>query len=245
MVRVDPQVIPVKEGSEGMITFVPIDNYGNLLGPGHADRIIIDSDAGQLSGDIIDNGDGFYFQKILSTGTAQSGNITVKIDGVEATTKPEINIGSSNKKFDISVHGGSAIPMGALADSFNTGLNVLVDIGYNFSSRLSLVGYFGYNQFKSNDNSIDDTYWLNLSLNVKYRGLLPPSSNTAWNYYIQAGPGYYIPKTGDSGFGANAGVGFNYELNSFLSLELGTDYHTVFDKDTDFWHLHAGLIFKF
>jgi hypothetical protein len=245
MARIDPQEITLAEGSEGIITIVPIDKYSNLLGPGHASRISISASAGELIGDIIDNGDGFYFKKIISTGIKQSGNITVKIDGIEANLKPEFSIGEEFKKFDFSLHSGTTIPTGALADSFNTGYNALVNLSYSFSPKFSMVGYFGYNDFKSKISGIDDNYCLNLSLNLKYRNLLPTASNTAWYYYIQTGPGYYIPKTGDSGLGANFGAGIDYDFKGYLSFECGSDFHTFFDQNINFWHVHAGFIFRF
>ena len=121
-----------------------------------------------------------------------------------------------------------------------------MDIGYNFNPELSLQGYFGYNNFKAKTAGADDNYWINLSLNLKYRGLLSPLTNSAWYYYLQAGPGYYIPETGNSELGANFGAGFDYDFKSFLTFEVGTDYHTLLsNQDVKFWHVHAGIIFRF
>jgi hypothetical protein len=245
MVRIDPQVIPLAEGSEGIISVVPIDGFGNLLGPGHASRISISTGAGELIGDVMDNGDGFYFKKIISTGKEQSGKIIVKVNNITATSQPGFSIGPTFKKYGISVHSGTAVPTGTFANDFDPGINTILDIGYCFTPQLSLVGYFGYNDFKSKTTGIDDNYWINLSLNLKYRRPLPLLPTSALYYYIQAGPGYYIPKTGDSGLGANFGAGFNYDFSSSLTFEVGTDYHTVFDEDVKFWHAHTGIIIRF
>ena len=170
----------------------------------------------------------------LSIPTGQRSIVVTEIEPVDYFRKGEI-----------SFHFGTAIPTGVLADSFDVGINTIVDLGYNFTPRFGLIGNFGYNNFKSKTSGVDDNYWLNLSINLKYRGLLPPSPNSTWYYYLQAGPGYYIPKTGDRGAGANFGAGFNYDVNNFLTFEIGTDYHTLFSQEIKFWHAHAGVIFRF
>ena len=107
------------------------------------------------------------------------------------------------------------------------------------------MGYIGYNQFKPESAALGDTYWINLSLNLKYRGTMPNLPHSPWRYFINAGPGYYIPNNGTNGAGANIGAGISYDVKSFLSIELGADFHTVFEQDVYFWQSHAGLIFKF
>jgi subtilisin family serine protease len=146
--------------------------------------------------------------------------------------------------FSFSIHGGTAIPVGTLADDFKTSYNLLADIDYHFSPRLAIIGLFGYNAFKSKTTGIDDTYWINLSLNLRYYWplqLLPGPLSV----YIGAGPGIYIPKDGDVEFGANAGCGFTYPFRPNIHLEVGADYHWIFDPDIQFTHSHAGLVFRF
>ena len=148
-------------------------------------------------------------------------------------------------KWGLSAHSGTAIPTGLLADSYDKGFNALFNLEYRLTYQLSLVGYFGYNNFQSKISGVDDNYWLNLSLNLKYRRPLQLTPIHGLYYYIQAGPGYYIPKTGVSGLGANFGAGINYDFNSSITFESGTDYHALFDKDVKFWHAHAGIIIRF
>lgn len=144
-------------------------------------------------------------------------------------------------KWTISAHSGAAVPTGTFANDFDPGFNVLLDAGYHFSPQLSVVAFFGYNDFKSKTAGIDDNYWINLSANVRYRRPL----NRAFSYYVGAGPGIYIPENGDTEFGANAGLGINYEYSPLLTFELGADYHTIFDPDIQFVHSHAGVILRF
>ena len=146
--------------------------------------------------------------------------------------------------FSLSIHGGTAIPIGTLADDFKTSYNLLADIDYHFSPRIALVGLFGYNDFKSKTAGIDDTYWINLSLNLRYYWpiqLLPGPLSV----YFGAGPGMYIPKDNDIDFGANAGFGFTYPFRPNIHLEIGADYLWIFDPDLQFTHSHAGFVFRF
>lgn len=241
LVRVDPYVIDVKKGSEGIITIVPLDPFGNVWGPHFASRIFVSATAGVLSGELRDNGDGFYFQTIKSTGVEGKGEVIVTIDGVEIETRPVVWFKEVIKyPFSFSIHSGLATPTGSLANDFDPGINVLLNLDYHFSPQLSLVALLGYNAFKSKTAGVEDTYWINLSANMKYR-----SHTRALSPYFNGGLGYYIPKTGSSGFGINLGVGYNYNYNNFLTFEVGADYHKIFDKDVQFLHGHAGVIFRF
>jgi len=170
----------------------------------------------------------------LSIPTEQKKTVVTEIEPVDLL-----------KKWSTSLHTGAALPISALADSFNLGFNTIVDIDYHFTPKISLQGYFGYNNFKAKKDETDDYYWINFSLNLKCRGLLTPSPNSNWYYYLQAGPGYYIPKTGKGELGANFGAGFDYDVKTYLTLELGTDIHALLNQDVKFWHVHTGLIFRF
>jgi len=165
--------------------------------------------------------------------------LSIPAEGVRTITTRIVPIELG--RWTISVHSGAAVPTGAFANDFDPGFNVLLDADYHFSPQLSVVAFFGYNDFKSKTAGIDDNYWLNLSANVRYYRLL----SGPWSVYIGAGPGLYIPQTGDSEFGANAGPGLNYEYNPRIAFEMGVDYHTIFDPDIQFVHGHAGVIFRF
>jgi hypothetical protein len=135
--------------------------------------------------------------------------------------------------------------MGSFADDFQSGYNALLDVNYRLLPNLALMGFFGYNGFKSRTTSIDDTYWMNLSFNLRYYWSIPLTIGPRFSVYIGGGPGIYIPEIGDTEFGLNAGFGINYELSAPITLELGTDYHWIFDPDIQFMHGHAGFVFRF
>lgn len=145
------------------------------------------------------------------------------------------------RKFSISVHSGVATPFDSLANDFGTGLNVLADLDYHFTKNWSIVGFAGYNSFKSQVTGVDDDYWLNFSLNGRFN---QPIANVV-SPYVQLGPGYYVSGSGNSGFGVNAGVGIDYLFKPWLTIEAGADYHRVFNQNIQFIHSHAGVIFRF
>ncbi len=149
------------------------------------------------------------------------------------------------RRYSFSIHGGTAIPIGDFADDFELSYNGIVDIDYHFTPRLALVGMLGYNHFRSKMDDVDDTYWINLSLNLRYYWPIQLLAWSGLSFYIGAGPGIYIPKDGDTEFGANVGFGFNYELSPPISWELGTDYHWIFDPEIQFIHAHTGMVFRF
>lgn len=144
-------------------------------------------------------------------------------------------------RFSLSIHSGVAIPYDSLSNDFNTGLNVLADLDFHFTQNWSIVGFAGYNGFESKVTEVNDDYWLNFSLDARYN---QPIANLV-SPYIQVGPGYYISGSGSSGFGANVGVGIDYLFKPWLTIEAGADYHRLFNQNTQFLHVHGGVIFRF
>lgn len=147
----------------------------------------------------------------------------------------------SHGRWSGSIHSGVAIPTGSFSNDFDSGFNILLDIDYRFSPKWSFVGLAGFSDFNSNTSGVNDKYWINLSANIRYNQLL----KGPWSYYIGGGPGVYIPEVGSTELGANIGFGFDYEYNSSTTIEMGVDYHTIFDGDTEFLHPYAGIIFRF
>ncbi len=90
VVAVEPAVMGAKENNRALVTIVPKDRYGNVWGPGQASRIAMSTTHGTLLGDLHDNGDGFYFQAVASTGTEGAGRVTVMVDDLPMATRPEI-----------------------------------------------------------------------------------------------------------------------------------------------------------
>lgn len=226
------------EGRSMLLSIRPKDRFGNYLGPDYGHRIKVSLSEGSVGTDKQDLVDGSYtIPLFIPPATDPVMTVTVMNQPVYKGRLSEL----VGYRFSVSIHSGTAIPTGTFATDFDPGFNVLLDVDYHFSPQFSLVGFFGYNAFKSKTTSVDDTYWMNLSANVRYQRLL----TIPFSYYIGAGPGIYIPKDGDTEFGANVGCGFNYELNPRIAFELGADYHMIFDADIQFVHSHAGVIFKF
>ncbi len=144
-------------------------------------------------------------------------------------------------RLSLSLHGGYSIPSGTFANNFDPGLKIMADIGYHFSDKWALVALIGYNDFKSKTVGIADNYWINIFTNLRYYW---PFSYP-FSAYLGVGPGIYIPEKGNNEFGANAGVGVNYKVNSMLSFELGMDHHQSFNNDVQFLQNHIGVLLRF
>jgi phosphohistidine phosphatase SixA len=239
LVKINPMVMGARKGSEGIITIVPVDRFGNIWGPGLASKISISTTAGELSGEIIDNGDGFYFQKIRSTSVEKTGRVTVTIDGVVMETKPMVIF---KKLRSVGIHAGLTVPVGNTNNQYDPNCFFGLGVGYHFTSKFSLVGLLGYNCFASGFSAVGDTYWVNISANLRYESLTSP-----FRPYINFGPGIYIPKRGSKEPGLNFGLGLDYLLSSGWAIELGGDYYHVFTSGNDrvFLVIHAGLVYRF
>jgi len=62
---------------------------------------------------------------------------------------------------------------------------------------------------------------------------------------VGGGPGFYIPESCADKLDANIGLYADYDVNRRIVLELGTDYHAIFDTDRQFRHIHAGVLVRF
>ncbi len=239
LVRVDPSVIDIDEGSEGVVTIVPMDRCGNVWGPGFASKIFVSTPVGILHGNVIDNGDGFYFQKLKSMGEEQTGRITVTIDGIEMKSKPLV---AFKKPGSASIHAGITIPTGTFRSRCDSGYHLGFDVDYHVAPRLSLIGLVGYNHFDSGPFSKSDTHWWNISANLKYEFTPPPLK-----LYINGGPGFYFPRSGTIRLGFNVGLGLGYAFSPGWTLELGGDYHHIFGsgREPEFFVPHIALVYRF
>jgi hypothetical protein len=166
-------------------------------------------------------------------------------DGIDDLT--EIKAGTNPKKkprkgYGLSFHLGRSIPMGSFANDYHKGNNVTVDLDYHLTSQLSLIGMLGYSDFKASTFSLKDTYFWNLSSNLKYE-----FTTQVLRPYIRGGGGLYLPQSGGIKFGLNLGAGLDYSLNPDWVLELGADYHSIFtsDTNTDFIISYIGVIFYY
>lgn len=154
----------------------------------------------------------------------------------------------SEKKYGLSFHAGLTFPLGSLRVPYISGGMFGIDLEYDLTQQLTLMGLFGYNYFNSELDILEDTYWWNLSLNLKYK-----FSTTNSRPFINGGLGLYFPKSG--GFpksgstrpGFNIGVGYNYILSPTLVGEIGVNYHHAFypGDDLEFLVSYCGLIYRF
>lgn len=226
------------DGIKYKASVVPIDRFGNYLGPGHNVVVSVVIAGSERKIQLADNIDGTYTKEIFLTQNEIEAGAEVKVY-INGKTFTSV-LPPKFRKWSVSFHLGSALPTGSFANDFDLGFNALLDADYHITPQLSIVGLFGYNSFRSKTTGVDDTYWINLSANLKYRLL-----NKTVSPYINGGLGYYIPETGDKGFGANLGFGLNYDFSSSITFEIGADYHAIFGEDVQFLHSHAGIILKF
>jgi hypothetical protein len=240
-------------GQCSSVKIVSKDRLGNYLGSGHPVLVTIFHPEGTKQIQLTDNIGGTCTNESLVTQNILKADARSEID---VDDKTFATVKSSYSKWSVSLHSGTAIPIGTFTYDFGLGLNMLLNASHNLSSRLSVVGLFGYNDFKSKTAGIDDIYWINISANMKYRVLTRTMSPC-----IGAGLGYYIPKTGSSKIGANIGFSFDYDFNSLITMELGVNYHVILKETVQtvlvsrkpeicdmvylFFQSHVGLILRF
>jgi hypothetical protein len=145
------------------------------------------------------------------------------------------------RRWQISFHGGTAIPLGVLANNYTPGLLLLADAGYRLRQDVWLLGLFGYNGYRGK-TGVADTHWLNVSANIRY--LYP--ANPPLSMYAGAGAGLYVEKGGQKAVGINAGLGTDLRINRIFTAEAGTDYHYIFDgAQTQFLAVQLGIVARF
>lgn len=161
----------------------------------------------------------------------------------EAEKLPEEN-GKDRQTF-LSLHFGTAVPTGGLADFYKAGFNAAVDIEVPLKKPFSLRGILGYNQFKAKTDlpNLDDTSIVNANLNLRYS-----TSGKLLTLFTEAGPGYYFIKDADNKMGVNVGGGFHFNLSERTRLEFAAHYNIIFTKEkkenTYFFHLGGGLLIR-
>lgn len=223
------------------VTVVPRDQFGNYLGPGHPVSVTIAYTDGSRQVTLDDNIDGTYTKEIFITQNEikAGAKLEVDVDGKRFTTVEQL---PTYGKWSVSFHSGTAIPTGSFSNNYDPDFSIGLDFDYHFTPQFSVLGLLGYNHFDSGSPSVSDTYWWNISANLKYEFTTNPLRP-----YINGGPGIYIPESGSTKPGFNAGLGLDYSLTSDWIIELGADYHHVFTSgsDTQFFVPHIGLIYRF
>ncbi|MBN1272946.1 MAG: VWA domain-containing protein [Candidatus Aminicenantes bacterium] len=233
------QVLEQEKIVKAAIKVTPKDKFGSYLGPFLGDKIKVWSSVGNFAPVYTDPKDGSYIYT-LSYPVGTTPLISVAVGDVIVKDRQKVKPGGRDRVFSFSLHAGYTVPLGNFKSSYDSDYSTTVDIDYHFTPKLSIVGLFGYNRFKAGSSSVGDTYWINISANLKYE-----FSTNIFRPYVNGGVGYYIPKSGDSGIGGNLGCGVDYTFKPYLIFELGANYHVVFGEDVQFAVGSAGIIFRF
>jgi len=161
------------------------------------------------------------------------------VDGADPDSSNAGGAGGSQLRY--SFHVGSAHPLGSLDDAADANVYLQGDLGFRLNDRVDLVGRLGFAQFTAETaTGIDNPYWVHASLDAQF--LFPTPSGLRW--YVQAGPGWYDPKAGSGDLGVNLGFGARIPLPGAFGLELGADYHYLFDDPkTRFLTVQLGVLF--
>ena len=155
----------------------------------------------------------------------------------------------SPKPVSLGIAGGAAIPVGDFADSFNTGYNGTVSLG--FSSVGTPLGFRVegmYNKFLGRDDTIfdqPDSRILGGTANLVYslpgQGIRP---------YLIGGAGYYglkldLPNAESvNKFGLNGGIGALFPLSGFNTYVEARFHHVFTDVSaTQFIPVTFGIMF--
>jgi opacity protein-like surface antigen len=223
------------------ISVTPFDAAKNYLGPGYADKIEIKSSIGEPTGEVRDMLYGAYERKfrISAADITANPNIKIKVKGVIVNDGP-IKIKPPTYKWEISGHLGYAFPQGNLSNNFDGGFSGMLDLARHFNRSWSAEALLGHHRF-GNKGGGNDFSWTHVSLNGKYSypvGL--------FRVFANGGGGWYVPESGDSGFGWNAGAGINYPRSERLWIDLGYNYHHVSKGDrNEFSNLSLGIRYGF
>jgi hypothetical protein len=146
----------------------------------------------------------------------------------------------------ISLDGGTTLPYDDWYEG-KTCFNAIVNLEYYFLNRWAGVIEFAYNDFRWKIPERRFPWW-NFSATMRYyfpvKDVIP---------FANIGPGFYIPDEGNSRFGVKMGLGLDYPIADRINIEVGTDYHYIFEADketffqdrkTAFQHFHAGITYK-
>lgn len=223
------------------VEFVPRDRYGNYIGSGHAvDVEIVYKDKESIDHSFVlkDNQDGTYSGEIgiIRSGLETGARMVLMMDGKPFTAVEKI---PGFRKWSLGIHGGAGFPISFFKHHHNAGIHFSGNIGYRLTPTFSLVGLLGYNYFSSSSSLSRDSLWWNISANLRSEIAKNPL-----RFYINAGAGIYISKSGALTSGVNVGTGAAYSLKSNYIIELGMDFHLVnrLGNDSTFFVTHAGLV---
>ena len=144
----------------------------------------------------------------------------------------------------ISLHGGVTRPYDEWYEDTYC-FNAIVNLEYHFTLRWTLVAEIAFNDFKWEDRRF---HWWNFSGTMRYYFPLKK-----WKPFINIGPGLYIPDEGSIRFGTKIGLGIVYSITDRINIEIGTDFHYIFEGNKEilhqnqkmsFQHFHTGITFR-
>ncbi len=236
--RVTANVISQGDLKTIAVLVTPRDKFNNRLGPGWGNYIQATTNAGSFVGNPVDNLDGSYKLELrVPQGSDPKINIAVR---GEPVVDGKVNRLLSKRA--VSFHVGKTMPRGTFNNNYDSDLSLTLDYEYRYSPQLTAVALLGYNRFDASTTVVSDTYWWNLSANIKYT-----FAPNIWTPYINGGLGIYVPKSGSSKPGINLGAGLDYTLRADLIFELGVDYHNIFTRgsNTEYLVPHIGLVYRY
>ena len=137
---------------------------------------------------------------------------------------------------------GAAIPIGSFNRHYDTNFGLGLDIAYKLKPRLSALGRLGYHRFRAGSSAVSDTYWWNLSANLRYQ-----AASGSVRPHIGGGAVTYKAESGSARWGLNSVLGIDVRLDQTWSLDVGADYHRVFTSgsNTIFLVPRFGIVGRF
>jgi opacity protein-like surface antigen len=222
------------------IRVTPKDKFGEFFGPFRGDTIKIWSSAGTVTPGYEDKKDGSYRFTLLHS-TREEPLISVSVGDVIVADREKVKP-PCERANSLSLDVGLTVPTGSYNNLYNPGFSIGLNAGYRLTPQVSLVGLFAFNYFNSGSPLVNDTYWWNLSANLKYAFTTNPVRP-----YLIVGPGIYIPKSGSIRVGYNFGLGIDYNLNPNWQIELGLNRHHIYVSGSGIKYYlgHIGFIYRF
>jgi hypothetical protein len=235
-------------GKEGLTVHVtPKDRYGNFLGPGRGDSIVVGGLPGSDPvGGPRDLGNGTYDQDVAwDPGAEQPPGITVGQPGrpvVNLPASPPFGVapvGVGKRGFGLAF--GSAFPAGDAARTLGSGFAARLHYRQTLAPRFSLVGALGVSNFGAPAPVGKLPLW-DLTLGGRWDSAPAPAVRA----FVEGGPGFYLADAPGNhhGFGLYLGVGIDVPLvPSKLDLEISLQGHKLpgDDHNPDFLRALIGL----
>ncbi len=226
-------------GNKRLVTVIPLDQFGNFLGPGFERNITVESSVGTPSTIKDERVNGTYTTIVSDVDRDADPIYTFKLRGkmfFQGQIKPP------KPKWIIGGYFGQNAPHNSLDIVYDSGTSFGGVIEYLFASRLSVLVAGGHNTFNSAVPGIDDLKVFNISANAKVYPVIG-----TFQFSIFGGGGFYMLDPGDDKFGINAGSAAEYRVNKWLSIEAKYNYHNVFTPGDNitFSTVQGGLRLRF